>query len=196
VVALSPTSLSFTEQNAGTTSPAKSVTLTNTGNAALNITGIAPSIPVFAVTHNCPISLAANGSCMLNVTFSPTSTSLGTRIGAIAITDDASGSQQSVIISGIGVASNAPICHVAAAPASVRKNGTSTLTASCSRAADTYAWTGGTCAGKTSATCTVTPAATTTYGVTGTNSYGFSTASTDVVVKAVDLAPILMLLLD
>lgn len=66
----------------------------------------------------------------------------------------------------------------------------------CNAAATTYLWTGGTCQGTTAPTCTVTPAATTTYGVTGTNNYGFSTTSTDVVVKAVDLTLTLMLLLD
>ncbi len=40
-VSLSPTSLTFASQQVGTTSAAQGVTLSNTGNATLNISGIA-----------------------------------------------------------------------------------------------------------------------------------------------------------
>ena len=89
----------------------------------------------------------------------------------------------------------APICTLAANPASVSKGGSSTLTASCSPAATSYSWTGGTCAGVTAAACIVTPAATTTYGVRGANAYGTSTATRRLTVGSIDLTPILMLLL-
>jgi hypothetical protein len=89
-----------------------------------------------------------------------------------------------------------PVCTLSANPVSIHKGHSSTLTASCSPTTTSYRWTGGTCAGKTVSTCTVSPGVTTTYGVTGTNSYGSSTSSAMVTVKAVDLTPILMLLLD
>jgi len=66
---------------------------------------------------------------------------------------------------------------------------------SCSPAATSYSWTGGTCAGVTAAACIVTPAATTTYGVRGANAYGTSTATRRLTVGSIDLTPILMLLL-
>ncbi len=194
VISFNLASLTFADQHIGTTSPAKTILLTNTGGAALNLVSILPSIPVFAVTNNCNGSLAAGGSCSLNVTFAPTAT--GTRLGSVTLTSNAAGSPHSVTVSGTGVASNAPICTLSAAPASVRRNGSSILTATCSPTATAYRWTGGTCAGTTASTCTVNPAATTSYSVTGTNSSGNGTATTNVTVKAVDMTPILMLLLD
>ena len=91
---------------------------------------------------------------------------------------------------------SSPICTLSARPAHISPGRPTTLTPTCAPAATSYAWTGGTCQGTTASTCTVTPAATTAYGFTGTNSYGSSTASATVTVKAVDLTPILMLLLD
>jgi hypothetical protein len=90
-----------------------------------------------------------------------------------------------------------PICTLTAAPASIHRKGSSSLTASCSPTANNYAWTGGTCAGTSASTCSVTPAATTSYTVTGTNGSGTSNpASATVTIKAADLTPIMMLLLD
>jgi hypothetical protein len=194
VVSFNPATLSFTDQSVGTTSPAKTVILTNTGNAALSITSVLSSINVFGVTHNCGNSLAAGAACNLSVTFKPTA--VGTRAGSITLTSNAAGSPHSVTVSGFGVSPNAPICTLSATPATVRKNGPSTLTASCSPPATSYSWTGGTCAGKTASTCMVSPSVTTTYSVTGTNSYGSNTSAATVTVNAVDLTPILMLLLD
>ncbi|MBK9442824.1 MAG: hypothetical protein IPN53_16580 [Comamonadaceae bacterium] len=96
-----------------------------------------------------------------------------------------------------GVASNLPICTLTAAPDSIRRGGSSMLTASCSPAASTYTWTGGTCAGVSLSTCNVAPGVSTSYTVTGTNSSGTSnSASAIVTLKVLDLTPILMLLLD
>ena len=71
----------------------------------------------------------------------------------------------------------APVCTLSTSPSSFTVGGSSTLTASCSPAATSYTWTGGTCAGSTGATCTVTPTSTTTYSVTGTNAGGTGTAA-------------------
>ncbi len=72
---------------------------------------------------------------------------------------------------------SAPVCTLTANPNTVNAGTSSTLTASCTPAASSYTWTGGTCAGTSSGTCTVTPTATTTYTVAGTNSSGTSTAA-------------------
>ncbi len=93
-VGLSPTSLAFGNQALSTTSAAQTVTLTNTGTASLSISGD------FAQTNNCPTTLAANSSCTFTVTFTPTAT--GARTGALTIADNASGSPQSVALSGTG----------------------------------------------------------------------------------------------
>jgi hypothetical protein len=193
-VSLTPTSLVFGDQHLGTTSPTQSVVLTNTGSAALTGIGISPTLSEFGMVNGCGSSLLAGASCSLSVSFTPNSA--GTRVGALTLSSNAT-SNPGVVLTGYGVASNVPICTLIATPSKVKKNGTSTLTPSCSPAATSFVWTGGTCQGTTGSTCTVTPAVTTTYGVTGTNSFGSSSpAATTVTVNSEDLTPILMLLLD
>ncbi len=98
--ALAPASLGFGNQGVGTTSGAEMVTLSNPGNAALSITSIAVSGD-FAESNNCGSNLAAGSNCSIQVTFSPTAT--GTRSGTLAVTDSASGSPQTVALTGTGV---------------------------------------------------------------------------------------------
>lgn len=192
-ISLNPAALSFAEQHLGSVSAAQTVVLSNTGGSALTIASIAPTGD-FAVTGCGGGSLAAGASCSLVISFAATAT-LG-RVGSVRVTSNAANNPQSVVLSGTGVASNVPICTLTAVPSTIRRGGSSTLTASCDRPVTSYTWTGGTCAGKTTATCNVAPGATTTYSVTGTNVYGAGSASATVTLKAADLAPILMLLLD
>ncbi len=103
-VSLSPNGLTFSSQNAGTTSAAQTVTLTNTGNAALTITSIAASGD-FAETNTCATSVPAAAKCAINVTFSPTKG--GALSGQITITDNAAGSPQAASVSGTGVGTTA-----------------------------------------------------------------------------------------
>src|SRR5207244_3900870 len=95
---LAPTSLDFGNQLLATTSAPMTVTLTNTGAAALTINSFAPSGD-FAATSTgasaCPTSpatLAAGGTCTINVTFTPTAS--GARTGTLSLADNASGSPQ------------------------------------------------------------------------------------------------------
>ena len=192
-ISFNPSSLTFPNQNVGTTGPVQVFTLTNTGNAVLNFTGISKTGD-FVLTNGCTSGLIVGATCQLGLQFAPSAA--GTRIGSLSVFSNATISPDIKTLSGIGLAVPAPVCSLTAAPASVRKNGTTVLTANCS-AATSYSWTGGSCAGKTTATCTDNPTATTTYSVTGINSSGSNTAFTTVTVKKpVDLTPILMLLLD
>ncbi|PYV04502.1 MAG: hypothetical protein DMG26_07295, partial [Acidobacteria bacterium] len=103
-VTLSPTSLTFTSQNVGATSAPQAVTLSNSGSAPLSISSIAitgADSGDFAQTNNCGSLLAAGAQCTINVTFRPTAT--GTRTGTLTVTDNASGSPQTVSLTGIGV---------------------------------------------------------------------------------------------
>ncbi|HET8910464.1 MAG TPA: choice-of-anchor D domain-containing protein [Ktedonobacteraceae bacterium] len=103
IVSLNPTSLSFGNQNVTTTSTAQTVTLSNTGNASLSISGISvtgSNASDFAQTNSCPASLAANANCTISVTFTPSSTNA--RSANLSITDNASGSPQTVALSGTG----------------------------------------------------------------------------------------------
>jgi Galactose oxidase, central domain/Cep192 domain 4 len=104
-VTLSPTSLGFPSQSDGSTSPPASVTLTNTGTAALTIASIGiagANAADFAETSNCSISLAAGANCAVSVTFKPSL--VGTETAALTISDNAAGSPQSVPLTGQGTA--------------------------------------------------------------------------------------------
>lgn len=102
-----PVSLNFGNQLVGSTSAAQTVTLTNTGTATLTISGSGISITGansgdFAETNTCGSSVAAGANCTISITFKPTAT--GTRNGSLSVTDNASGSPQSVPLTGTGVA--------------------------------------------------------------------------------------------
>jgi len=98
-VKLVPASLTFAGQTVGSSSRPQTVTLSNTGNAALSIASIVASGDSVQ-TNNCGSSVAVNASCMLNVTFIPTGA--GTRNGAVTLTDGANGSPQVVPLTGTG----------------------------------------------------------------------------------------------
>jgi hypothetical protein len=101
---VSPPSLSLGNQLQGTTSPAQTVTLSNTGTAALTITSISTT-GNFAETNTCGSSVAANGSCAISVTFTPQAS--GSLTGVLTITDNnggTTGSTQTVTLSGAGTA--------------------------------------------------------------------------------------------
>src|SRR5579864_7593725 len=100
-VSLSATSLAFASQIINTTSAAQTVTLTNAGTALLNMTSIVPSGD-YAQTTTCGTSVAAGGACTISVTFTPTAT--GSQPGTITVTDNATGSPQTVALTGTGVA--------------------------------------------------------------------------------------------
>jgi hypothetical protein len=110
---VNPTSLTFASQVFGTTSTAQTVTLTNTGSIALTPTGIAMSGD-FSETDDCvSASLAAGGSCAIQVTFTPTAT--GSRTGQMIVSANVSGGQLSVELSGTGT----PAGTVSLTPAAI-----------------------------------------------------------------------------
>jgi Protein of unknown function (DUF1573) len=102
VLTLSPTSLTWGNIVLGLTGPAKTVTVTNTGTATVNISSITTSGD-FAQTASpkpCGSTLAVGASCKIKVTFTPTQ--LGLRTGNLTLTDNASNSPQAVPLSGTG----------------------------------------------------------------------------------------------
>lgn len=108
-VTLAPTSLTFTSQALTTTSPAQTVTLTNSGGATLNISGISAAGD-FAQTSTCGSTLAAAASCTISVTFAPTAT--GARSGSLSISSNASGSPHAVSLSGTGISASLPAVNL------------------------------------------------------------------------------------
>ncbi|HUI42681.1 MAG TPA: choice-of-anchor D domain-containing protein [Terriglobia bacterium] len=118
VAGVSPSSLSFGNQFVGTANSEQAVALSNTGTAALTISSIALSGANgadFSQTNNCGSSVAAGGSCTINVTFTPSAT--GARSATLTVNDDSNGvdgSAQTVSLSGTGTAPAASL-----APASL-----------------------------------------------------------------------------
>ena len=109
-VSLSSSNLVFTGVNLGVTSPAQTVTLTNTGSATLNITSIAvggTNSGDFSQTNTCGATLAVNANCSINVTFTPSAS--GARSASVVITDDAPNSPQSITLTGNGLAATATL---------------------------------------------------------------------------------------
>ncbi len=114
VAILSPTSLTFASQLAGTTSAGQTVTVSNTGGTApltlTNITITGTNASDFALANNYCLpplgtgSVAINSSCTFDVTFTPTA--YGARSASVSVTDNALTSPQSVPLSGTG---NAPV---------------------------------------------------------------------------------------
>jgi hypothetical protein len=106
VADVSAGALTFSGQWVNTTSAAQPVTLSNTGNTALTLSSIgisAYNASNFSQTNTCGTSVAAGGSCTINVTFTPSSG--GPLKSALTITDNSNnttGSTQTVSLSGAG----------------------------------------------------------------------------------------------
>ena len=105
VATLSPTSLNFGEVTSGTTSSPSAITLSNTGNAALDLTGSGISISganaaEFSQSNGCGSSVAAGATCTINVTFTPGLTA-GSEAATLSVSDNAAGTPQQVALAGV-----------------------------------------------------------------------------------------------
>ena len=98
-VSFSASTLTFGDEEQGSTSEPLLITLTNSGTAPLTITSIVASAN-FAETNNCT-TLAAGANCAINVTLGPSTT--GSLKGTVTFTDNAAGSPQTVSLSGTAV---------------------------------------------------------------------------------------------
>jgi sugar lactone lactonase YvrE len=102
---LTPANLDFGSVETGTKSTAQNATLTNTGNAALAISGITltgTNSSAFTTTTTCGSSLAAGASCTVSVIFDPTVAATDT--ASLSVSDNAAGSPQTTSLTGIGTA--------------------------------------------------------------------------------------------
>ena len=112
-VTVSPSSLTFGSQALTTTSAPLSVTVTNTSTGTVNFTGFTVSgedagdfgVPLPNTSSGCSATgtLAAGGSCTISVVFTPQAN--GARTATLNIADNATGSPQTVALSGTGVTS-------------------------------------------------------------------------------------------
>jgi hypothetical protein len=99
---ISPTSLSFGNITAGTSSAAQTVSLTNTGNSSVMISQITLSGAGFSMTGgSTPVTLSPSQTVALSIAFAPTAA--GSINGSISIVSNAAGSPATVTLSGTGV---------------------------------------------------------------------------------------------
>ncbi len=118
-VTVTPPTLTFPAQNLNTTSAPMTVTVKNTSATAVNVTfSIIATTGPFAVSGGtCSTTgngIAQNASCTIFVTFTPTGTAPST--GTLSISDNATGSPQTVTLNGT---TTAQVTTVMVTPASV-----------------------------------------------------------------------------
>ncbi|MGA9968460.1 MAG: alkaline phosphatase family protein [Terriglobales bacterium] len=98
-IALSPASLTFGEQLRQTTSTPQRVTLTNPQKSPLTIASITTSGDYAVAGTSCGSTVAAGGSCTIDVSFKPKFR--GARTGLLTVADSSPGSPQTVTLTGI-----------------------------------------------------------------------------------------------
>ena len=104
VLNASPASLSFGSIDTGATSTL-GVTLTNSGNSSVTISGVGASGAGFSASNVSSGTVLAPGqSAALNVTFAPTST--GSVTGGVTVASNATNSPAAISMTGTGVQSN------------------------------------------------------------------------------------------
>lgn len=106
IASATPATLTFASTAVGSTSAAQTVSLRNTGTTALSITAIAVSNASFVVAGggSCAAggTVAAAGSCTINVQFRPQST--GSLSGSLTVTHNATPTTTTVALSGTATA--------------------------------------------------------------------------------------------
>jgi len=130
-VSLTPSRFNFGSVGVGNSSAPKAFTLSNGNSAAL--TGIAVSLTGanagdFSQTNNCGTTLAANSSCTINVTFTPSA--YGARSATLKVNDSA-GTQTSSL-AGTGADTTPPTTQITAPPNGATVSGNVTITATAS----------------------------------------------------------------
>jgi uncharacterized repeat protein (TIGR01451 family) len=141
-VSLAPASLSFGNQNAGTSGAPQVVTLTNNSGGTLNISSIAVTgtdSGDFSKMTTCGATVPGAGTCTISVTFSPAT--LGAKLATLTVTDDAGNSPQTLALSGTGTVAAQTISK-SFGGATIPLNGTTSLTITVTNASGAIALTG------------------------------------------------------
>jgi Ca2+-binding RTX toxin-like protein len=110
VIRVSPATVSFGNQQVATTSAPTVITVSNIGNADLNVTDIAvdvgPDAASFAVVPGCAAPVAPAGTCTFSVTFSPASA--GAKAATVSVTSNAVASPFAINVLGTGTVTATP----------------------------------------------------------------------------------------
>ena len=104
-LSIDPPALLFADTGIGATSGSLTIQVTNTGDAPVNITRVSPTGDFRISSTSCVQNLRAASVCTISVEFVPTA--VGARTGTIVLEDAATGSPQSVTLSGKGLATAA-----------------------------------------------------------------------------------------
>ena len=124
---VSPISLAFNNQYIDEVSAAQLVTVTNTSNAAVPITSITLTginYGQFSKTTTCGASVAVGTSCVISVTFKPTTT--GAMNATLNVNADGGDGKQMVALSGTGLVPTYTVSPTSLAFGSVPHGTTST----------------------------------------------------------------------
>ncbi|MCX7770263.1 MAG: choice-of-anchor D domain-containing protein [Proteobacteria bacterium] len=128
IASITPTSLNFGNQLVNSTSASQTITLSNTGLDVLNITSIGiagTNASNFSQTNNCGTTLASGSNCVINITFTPSTT--GVRIANLSITsNDPANPTLTASLSGTGVT---PVASISKASLSFSNQLTNTASA-------------------------------------------------------------------
>lgn len=108
-IVVAPTSADFGAIAAGA-SIVTHLALTNTGGAALAITGISTTAAVFSHASTCPASLAPKAACQISVTYAPASA--GSHTGELHVVSNAVPSPLVVPLSGSALPVSTPLLHL------------------------------------------------------------------------------------
>ncbi|MGH9432920.1 MAG: choice-of-anchor D domain-containing protein, partial [Terriglobia bacterium] len=191
----SPTSLSFPNQNMGSTSPPQPITVTNSGSAKLTVSSIViggANPTDFKETDNCigsPVNPGSN--CTINVTFTPPVQ--GSASATLTVTDTSSNSPEVIQLSGTGVllsisisptslnfSGQAPNTTSPPQAVTVKNTGSGTITLSNIVITGPYAFaTGSTCTSSTQLTANQTCVMNVTFKPTGLGAENGSITLTD-----------------
>jgi hypothetical protein len=110
---LNPVALTFATQQSGTVSAAQTVTVNNTGNAALTVSSITTT-GNFIETDTCVGSpVPQGGSCTVQVSFEPAAT--GTLTGLLTVYGNVAGGQATASLTGTGT----PAASIVLTPSSL-----------------------------------------------------------------------------
>ncbi|WP_128912516.1 beta strand repeat-containing protein [Granulicella sibirica] len=110
-ITLSPTTLSFGDTAVATESASQTVTVTNSGNASLTVTGVTASGD-FVETDNCigpGVTIAVGATCTVSVSFLPASS--GVRSGLLTVYGNVPLGQAIVSLAGTGTSAAAIVLN-------------------------------------------------------------------------------------
>jgi trimeric autotransporter adhesin len=205
-ISFSSTSVAFGNQPINATA-ALPLTVTNSGDAPLTISNIAVSEGAFSISANpcpaAPATLAVGAQCVLEIAFMPTQ--FVSYTGSITVTDNvpASGSMQTINLSGTGGAALSVTVTgsgtVTSSPAGINcpttcsavfaGNGQITLTAVPSAGSVFAGWGGDVCEGTASCTFTITAATSVTANFNVSLNFGLMVTEAGTGTGTVTSAP-------